>query len=147
MRNENWSASKSRAHVSSRLPPNPALGYARPDIRTVAVEIEGDEDYFLPSCEAGSDFAFLFANLPSGDLEMVSGGAIVIDCGLSMKAPQGYRFRISSEVPGLFLELLDANRIKVHAFNAGSNLTLIHKQKIGKISIEPVYFIEWITKG
>lgn len=147
MRNENWSTSKSKIYVSSRLPPNPASGYSRPDIRKVAVEVECDDDEFIPVYEPGCDHANLLANIPSGSLRIASGGTVVVDCGISIDMPPGYRCRVSGGVPGLFIELTDSKRVKVHVFNAGDEVVLQDRQMIGKISVEPVYIFEWITKG
>lgn len=147
MRNENWSTSKSKIYVSSRLPPNPASGYAKPDIRKVAVEVECDDDDFVPAYDPGCDYANLIANIPSGSVRIAGGGTVVVDCGISLDMPAGYRCRVSGSTPGLFLELVDAKRIKVHAFNAGDEVILQDRQIIGKIWVEPVYIFEWITKG
>ena len=146
MKNEYWSSKGSAAHVSSKLPSSPATGYSRPEINKVAVSIEFDDEDFAPNYSEGSS-ADIFANLPSGDLFLTPGASEVVDCGVSLKIPAGYRICVSSSIPGTFFNLIDSKRLKLNVFNAGEKATLRHKQNIGKIWIEPVYFFEWITKG
>ena len=145
MKNEYWST-KTSAYVSSRLPPSPAIGYSRPEINNVAVSIDFDDEDFVPIYSEGS-CADILANLPSGDLFLPHGGSEVVDCGVSIEIPAGYRMCVSSSTPGVFFTLVESKRLKINAFNAGVEATLCHKQKIGKIWIEPVYFFDWITKG
>jgi hypothetical protein len=146
MKNEYWSTKGSAAHVSSKLPASPASGYSRPEINKVAVSIDFDDEDFVPNYSEGSS-ADLLANLPSGDLALPPGGSEVVDCGVSLKIPAGYRICVSSSIPGVFFNLIDSKRLKLNVFNAGEKAILRHKQNIAKIWIEPVYFFEWITKG
>jgi len=146
MKNEYWATKSSSIQVSSKLPASPATGYSRPEINKVAVSIDFDDEDFVPIYSEGSS-ADVLANLPSGDLVLPHGGSEIVDCGISLKMPAGYKVCASSSIPGVFLSLMDAKRIKLNAFNAGEKVILRHKQKIAKIWIEPVYFFEWITKG
>lgn len=144
MRNGEWSSNK--VHVSSKLPKNPALGYFTPDVREVAVEIEADDPDFMPSYGVGSNEAALFVNIPEGQIKLPKGSCVVLDCGVFLDMPPGYKCSVAG-LPGLFISLLDGKRVKVHATNLNDDLILSHKQTIGKIWVEPVYFFEWITKG
>lgn len=144
MGKSDWSSSG--VFVSPKLPKNPAVGYSTPDLRRVAVEIKAEDDDFLPFYESGANEANLMANIPSGQLKLPKGSCLVIDCGISLDIPSGYKCVVSGR-PGLFLYLLDDKRIKVYATNLDENLILFHKQVIGKIWVEPVYFFEWLTKG
>lgn len=147
MKNENWSASKSKIYVSSKLPNSPASGYSKPDIRKVAVDIESDDDDFVPRYSLGGTAAGLLANIPSGSLKLTTGSTAVLDCGISLAMPPGYKCRVSSNISGLFFTILDSNRIRLNIINVGEDLILSHKQLVGKIWVEPVYFFDWITKG
>ena len=147
MKNDNWSSSDSRIKVSSKLPPNPALNYCRPDIKKVAVKIDCDDEDFMPTYLSDTNSADLFANLPSSPLVMTNGSCSTIDCGITLDIPSGYKCSVSSEISGVFLDLIGTNRIKVNATNLGKEIILHHKQKIARIWVEPVYIFEWITKG
>ena len=140
-----WSSKKPKVFVSPRLPKSPAEGYEKPEINKVAVRISSDEDDFIP---AYTDFncADLIANLPN-NLFLSHGSCEIIDCGFSLEIPSGYKVCASSSISNIFLNIVDSNRIKVNVLNLGKELILQHKQKIGKIWIEPVYFFDWITKG
>jgi len=143
-KNDYW-ASESRVKVSSKLPKSPAAGYLAPDIKKVAVQIESDEDDFMPRYsleDAGR--ADLVVNIPSGEILFSEGGSDILDCGFSLEIPAGYRLCVSSSVHGFFMELVDSKRIKIKAFNSGEECTLRHKQKVAKMWIEPIYFFEWI---
>ena len=149
MKNDYWSTSKSisKIEVSSRLPKSPAFGYFNPDMRKVSVVVENDEEDFIPAYSSGSDYADLLANIPEGELNFPEGSFKIIDCGVGLELPAGYRCRVSSHISNLFVELTDSKRLKLKVFNAGEKVRLIHKQKIAKIWVEPVYLFEWITKG
>lgn len=146
MKNEKWATEPNRIHVSSKLPNSPATGYLRPDIKKIAVTIKTDDDDFIPQYNLDKNKADLLANL-SSTLQMPTGSCEIIDCGITIEVPIGYKICVSSDIPSLFLNLVDSNRIKVNVLNSGKKLILKHKQVIGKIWIEPVYFFEWIMKG
>lgn len=146
-KNDYWST-ESRVKVSSKLPRSPATGYLSPDIKKVSVQIESDEDDFMPRYSLeDSGRADLVANIPSGEILFSEGGSDILDCGLSLEVPAGYRLCVSSSVHGFFMELVDSKRIKIKVFNSGGECALRHKQKVAKIWIEPIYFFEWIPKG
>ena len=134
---------KPKTHVYSKLPPNPVSTYNAPDLKKIAVNIDSDEDYFIPRYDADDSTADLFLN-SSEKIVLSNGSSTIIDCGFSLKIPMGYRICIESCISGVFLNLTDSNRVKVNVFNFGKEITLQHKQKIGKIWIEPVYFFDWI---
>lgn len=141
-----WSSNESLVRVSSKLPSTPAMGYIKPDLRKVAVEILSDEEDFIPKY-SDNNTADLFASLKNGDLRLATGSSDLVDCGFSIEIPAGYRICVESCISNVFLNLIESNRIKVNIFNFGKELILQNKKKIGKIWIEPVYFFEWITKG
>lgn len=147
MRSDNWKIEKPSIKISAKLPPSPASDYVQPDIRKVAVEITSDDDEFVPSYSPGCNFAVLLANLPDGDMDLISGSSTLIDCGFSLKVPPGYRVNISSIVSGLFMNTTDSERFKVNVLNVGGNLRLCNKQEIARIWIEPVYTFEWVMRG
>lgn len=146
MKNENWSTKEQKIFVSSRLPQSPATGYVKPELKKVAVKIKPDSEDFVPKY-SDKNVADLVANLNFENLELTSGSHEIIDCGIELEIPAGYKCCVSSCIQGLFLNLIEGSRIKVVALNCGKKLILKNKQVIGKIWIEPVYFFEWITKG
>lgn len=146
MKNDKWSTKKSQIQVFSKLPPNPAVGYVKPEIKKVAVKIKADSEDFIP-VYSDKNVADLFVNLSSESLEMTTGSSEEVDCGFELEMPNGYKLCISSCVPGLFLNLFDSNRVRLNILNFGKKTILKNKQLIGKIWIEPVYFFDWITKG
>lgn len=142
-----WSTDdKTRPIVKSKLPNSPATGYVRPEILKIAVEIKADSDDFIPQYDHGCNEANLIANIPFGNGEIVlkEDNSEIIDCGFQIKLPVGYRCKISSSIPGIFLELVNSNRLKVNAFNFSEKVVLHHLQKIGTIWIEPIYLFDWI---
>jgi hypothetical protein len=138
VKNNVWSTENPRAFVSSALPKSPAKGYVQTEVNKIALTMTADDDFFLPRCSSDGK-AEIFASLP-GEKRLGNGEVSVIDCGFEISIPAGYRLSVSSCVSGLFLSLLDANRIKVSAFNASRECVLHDRQHIGKIWIEPVYF-------
>lgn len=147
MRNDGWKSDPPVPKARPLIANPPAKGYSRPEIERVAVAIESDEDCFRPSSCASDGSAAITANIPSGNLVMPEGASAVIDCGFSLEMPAGYRCRLSSSVPGLVMELVDAKRFKVNAINLGRETILHDRESIGRIWIEPVHFFEWITRG
>jgi len=143
----NWSLKESKFFVSSRLPNSPAVGYTKPDFKKIAVNILSDDEDFVPSYEDCQYAATLIANIPNKKLVLSKNSQAVIDCGFSLEIPSGYKICASSCLSNIYLNLIDSNRIKANILNLGEELILHHKQKIGKIWIEPIYFFEWITKG
>lgn len=144
MKDNNWSSNDPRVFVSSRLPKSPARDYVRPDVNKVAIKIKSDDDFFRPMISTPDGKAEIFANLGGAkEIQVGQGGVVVVDCGFEMSLPAGYRASVSSSVPGLFISLVEAQRIKVSVFNSGDKCVLQDRQVIGKIWIEPVYFFEW----
>lgn len=143
----NWSLNESKVFVSSRLPNSPATGYNKPDFKKIAVSISSDNEDFIPSYENCEYAAILIANIPNKKLILSKNSQAVIDCGFSLEVPAGYKVCASSFISSIYLNLVESSRIQVSVLNLGEELILLHKQKIGKIWIEPIYFFEWITKG
>lgn len=137
--NNGWSE-KNNIHPSVvPLPPsNVAKNYFQPNIKQVGVKISADEPDFIPQHENGSDFAFVFANIPS-DILLSENSYFTMDFGFDLEIPSGYRCRAESLIPSIFVSSLDSKRFKLNLFNAGKKTVLFHKQKVAKIWIEPVY--------
>lgn len=144
---DKWSSTEPRVYVSSRLPKSPAIGYHEPDLKIISVHISADEEEFIPVYSEDKTCADLLVNLPNRDLILPFGSSEIVDCGFNVEVPPGYRICVSSFISNIFLNLIDSTRIKVNVLNLGKELILQHKQKIGKIWIEPVYFFDWIMKG
>lgn len=147
MREDNWKSDPPIPRAVPRSLTTPAKDYSRPSVVKVAVAIKGDSEEFLPTACDASGACEIIANIPSGETRMTEGSMAVIDCGFSIETPPGYRCSVSSLVPGLILEIVDAQRFKVNAINLGQTTILKDRDVIGKIWIEPVHFFEWVTKG
>lgn len=147
MRDDNWRLESPLPRAVPKLPGCSAKGYSSPEVKTVAVSIESDEEEFMPRPCGSDGGCAIRSNIPSGSLVMSEGATAVIDCGFSMALPQGYRCRMSSSISGLALESVDSKRFKVNAINLGGETILHDRDTIGRIWVEPVYFFEWITKG
>lgn len=147
MRDDNWKSDPPIPRAVPRSSTTPAKDYSRPSVVKVAVAIKGDSEEFLPAACDPSGACEIIANIPSGETRMTEGSMAVIDCGFSIETPPGYRCSVSSLVPGLILEIVDAQRFKVNAINLGQTTILKDRDVIGKIWIEPVHFFEWVTKG
>lgn len=143
----NWSIKESKACVVPKIPKSQALEYVSPDIKKVAVIISSDEPEFIPAYSSDKNTADLLANIPDQRLVLSKDSSAVVDCGFSVEIPIGYKICVSSSLSGVFLNLIDDKKLKVNIMNFGQKLILQHKQKIGKIWIEPVYFFDWIQKG
>jgi hypothetical protein len=147
VKNEYWHSGKPKVYAWPMNKKTPAAAYTNPVVTKVPVEASFDDGDFLPSYSSDGSHADLRANLPLGPLDIGTGGCEVLDCGFSMKIPAGYRCVVSGCVQGLFLTLEDSERVRVKAFNTSEPLTLHHRSIVGKISIEPIYLFNWITKG
>lgn len=143
----NWSAKESKACVVPKIAKSQALEYVSPDIRKVAVVVSSDDPDFIPTYHSDKNTADLLANIPDQRLVLSKDSSVIIDCGFALEIPAGYKICVSSSLSGVFLNLIDDKKLKVNIMNFGQKLILQHKQKIGKIWIEPVYFFDWIQKG
>ena len=148
MSKERWKSERKNPAVSVRpkLPHSPAKDYFFTDMKQVGVEVVSDEPDFNPLFVDGSSLAEVFFNSPSENLLLTSNSSSIVDCGFSIKIPPGYRCRAESINPSLFITTVDSSRFKLNIFNAGEELRLIHKQKVARIWIEPMYLFELIIK-
>lgn len=144
MKNENWRATPQNTAVP-RFPESPAKSYWHPDPRRVSAGIRPDEEEFIPHKDEDGLF-HLVANIPSSVLRVPKDASMIVDCGFEANLPAGYRMKVESVDPNLFVSLTDSPRVKLNVFNSGPEQTLTHMQKIAKILIEPIYFLEWIVE-
>lgn len=154
--NDNYWSEKNKVKVSSKLPQCSANNYYKPNITSVLTKISIDEEYFLPKySNSNSSSADLFANIPEKEsIGICSFGTEIIDCGFSIQIENGYKACISIDSywcdKGLIImgsnqiDPQDDCRIKINVMNIGKKILVVsHKDKIGKIWIEPIYFFEW----
>jgi dUTP pyrophosphatase len=153
--NDYWSEKKVK-NVNAIITPTPANNYFKPNLIKINTKIKADEEEFIPKYQtADSVCADLLANLQKEQIEIVSGGCYVIDCGFSMELPRGYKACIASRSGWASKGLIVNNapgqvdsdyrgRIKICVTNISQNtLTIKNKDRIGQIWIEPVYFFDW----
>lgn len=147
MRDDGWRRESPIPRATPRPARSPASDYARPQVERVALAIKSDSDEFRPSpCDSDGSSTIL-ANIPQGEISMSEGAVATIDCGFSIEVPMGYRCRVSSLVPGVFIDTVESKRFKVSAVNLGSETILRHGEPIGRLWVEPVHFFEWVTRG
>lgn len=147
MRDDGWRRESPVPRAKPKSVCTPAKDYARPKVLKVAVELKSDSDEFRPSpCDQEGSSGIL-ANIPDGEMVIPHGGSAVVDCGFGIKMPPGYRCRVKSYKSSLVFEVVDLKRFKVHATNLGEETILRHGDPIGRLWIEPVHFLEWITRG
>lgn len=145
MRNDSWSSARPNCAVP-RLKESPAKSFFNPEIRRVSIVASTDDVDFAPP-SGDSRYADLLANMPEGSKNIPRNGSAVIDCGLEVRLPAGYRLRVESANASFVVSLLDSPRLKLNIFNMGDEMVLTHKQRVAKIWIEPVYFMEWVLEG
>ena len=144
MNHNYWSSDKNKVKVFSKLQPSPAKGYVNPEIKKISTKITCEDEDFIPKYSSKNNHADLLANLKS-ELVLTSGSLESVDCGIEIETPPGYKLCVESSVVGVFLTLQDYKKIKVNLINlTKEEIILQHKQTIGKIWIEPVYFFDWI---
>jgi hypothetical protein len=151
MQNNYWKENK-KIFVNSKLPNCPADNYYKPQIEKINVEISSDEDDFVPAY-IDSNSASIYANIPNKLLKISKSDYVLIDCGFSIKTPIGYKVSFSLDSvfsnKGLILTSTpdqthnEQFRINLGVLNLGDAVTVEHKQKIGLIWIDPVYYFEW----
>lgn len=151
MNNNYWSSKENKPVVFSKLQPSPAKGYVSPEIKKIATKINCEDEDFIPRYNSKNNYADLLINLKNNsedsfkDLKLTYGSLETVDCGIEIEIPSGYKIRAESSVPGIFLTLQESKRIKVNLVSfCKEEVILHHKQVIGKLWIEPIYFFEWI---
>jgi dUTPase len=156
-----WAESKSsKVEVFAKPAPSSAKDYHLPYFNKISTKIDPDSNEFIPSYDSNSSEADLFANLDSKEKIIGSLSSLVIDCGFNVEIPSGYKIKIASNeflkncgiLADQFLDESCYNnssiRIKVFLTNISKDPVTIKKNsKIARISIEPIYIFEWLTRG
>ena len=138
------------------LPSSPADNYFKPNLIKINTKIKSDDKDFIPKYQTmDSVCADLLANLNGDNIEINPGQCHLIDCGFSIELPRGYKACIAARSgwasKGLIVNnapgQIDSDyrgRIKICVTNISQQtLVVSHKDRIGQIWIEPVYFFEW----
>lgn len=148
-----WTDNKKRNNVNSKLPNCAAKNYFVPTFNKILTEIKPDDEDFVPIYCDNNSKADIKANLPEDQITLYAGGHAVIDCGFYVEVPSGYKLSVCTKSnylhKGIFIKdiINDNGRIKVLIINNNEKtITIKHKDIIGEISIEPVYFFEWEIK-
>lgn len=142
MSEDAWSKdTKKRFSVNPIVKDNVAQSYFHPNLNHATVKINSDEPDFFPKYEKNGEYAFIFANIPSG-LILSNNESFTMDFGFNLEISKGHRIKAESLISSLFVVLLESNRFKLNLFNVGDNLVLKHKQKIAKIWVEPIYLFK-----
>lgn len=151
MKNNYWKENK-KVFVNSKLPNCSANNYYKPQINKVASHIDYEDDFFVPEY-SNSYGANIYSNVPENLLKINNLQTSIVDCGFSIKLPVGYKicFSLESDLSnkGLFIsghseiDHEKESRIKIFLFNVGDMVTIKHKQKLGLIWAEPIYYFEW----
>lgn len=148
---ENYWKEDKKVIVESKLPNCSADKYFCPEINKIKTEIFCDDSYFLPNY-SGSHGANIYANLTEDFVKINNFGTILIDCGFSIKIPAGYKVcsslneHLSSK--GLFIndncKSNEKSKFKINLINLGeSQVTIHHKENLGILWIEPIYYFDW----
>lgn len=127
-----------------------------PNIEEVTVIIRPDEAAFTP---IAADYGYfdLLANVPPDAAEqkritLSHRSTVVVDCGLDMTVPTGYRAILKvNEIlakKGLMIPNAPAyhtsGRVKVQLSNFGREIILInHLDFIAQVTVEPIHSILW----
>lgn len=152
-----WSENKKNINVvNAILPTNPAENYCKPNSIKVITNIKADHEDFIPKYQTSDSVcADLLANLEKDQIDLLPGFSCLIDCGFSMELSQGYKACIAARSgwasKGLIVNnapgQIDSDyrgRIKICVTNISKDvLTILNKDRIGQIWIEPVYFFDW----
>jgi dUTPase len=100
----------------------------------------------------------LFANIPKDaagqtTIRMSHRTTLLVDCGVSIKVPMGFRLKIAltREFANRGLMITDYlttdERVKVLVTNIGKELVVINKgDNLANAWLEPLYLSNWITK-
>ena len=149
MKETNYWADSKKYNANSRLPSCVAKNYYVPSINKILTAIKPDDPDFIPVYFDDSK-ADIKANIPEKELKINKGGHAIIDCGFYLEVPSGYKISVSTKINYLNNKVFvrdiinDNNRIKILVINSDENVvTISHKDTIGQIYIEPIYFFEW----
>ena len=152
MKDINYWTEDKKNNVNSKLPYCAAKDYYTPHINKIATKITPDSGEFIPIYSESSK-ADIRANTYGKQIQINKNGYSIIDCGFSIEIPAGYKISICTTCEllkqGVFLrDMIDENkRIKVLVINNGNESFIIeHKDLIGQIFIEPIYYFEWEMK-
>lgn len=136
------------------------LEYYSPNLFNVAVELTPDDPDFTPvyNEQNWADIKIIVPRLNHQGVQALRLNhrvTEILDCGISLKIPEGFRLVFSTKNSwasrGLFVSkcYLDGDRVKLIITNIGQETPLVlnHKDVIAQISLEPVYFFDWNKNG
>ena len=126
----------------------------------VIVQIQSDEVAFIPTLGEYGYFD-LVANMPADAAghkrsTLSHRSTIVVDCGVEITVPTGYRavLKVNDVLAkkGLLIPNVPAyhttGRVMVQLSNFGREIILInHLDKVAQIAVEPIYIIKWEAAG
>lgn len=147
----NWSE-KTKPYVDAKLPGCSAKNFYEPSVKKVLTKITCKDDFFYP--KNNNNFVDLYANCSDRkSIAMRHFSSEVIDCGFRIKTCAGYKvcFCLDKKwsekgiiISGSnYLESQEECDFKFNILNINENLIVInHKDKIGKMWLEPVYMFE-----
>lgn len=133
---------------------DPMMGNAM----NVKTELQADEEIFIPKYPENSSCAELRANIPldtntnQRKILMPHRATLMVDCGVNIKVPSGYKAVITSveeqASKGLIITnapiVVEDGRISVMVSNIGKQIIAIeHGNVIAKMYLEPIYMFDW----
>ena len=154
-----WVDDKNKIKAKAKIPGCSAANYYCPPINKISTDINFEDDFFIPKYSKGSSCADIFTFLPDDNKKSIGickSGQFTIDCGFSIKIANGYKacFSLDDSLlnKGLIINgfnQIDSTenhtRVKINVLNIGEKILILsHKDKVGKIWIEPIYFFDWM---
>jgi len=154
-----WVDTKNKNKAKAKIPGCSAANYYCPPVNKVSTNINFEDDFFIPKYAKDSSCADIFAFLPKNNKSSIgigTSGQFTIDCGFSIKIASGYKACFSLDASLLNKGLIingfnqidstqDYSRVNINVLNIGEKILILsHKDKVGKIWIEPIYFFDWI---
>jgi len=130
--------------------------YTSPNIFNIATEISAEEIVFIPVYK-DKNMADVRVVVPMLNHQGVQAVRLnhrtvqILDCGFSIKLPEGFRVRAEAKRVwanrGLLVShsFIEDDRLKLIIINIGQETPLVisHKENIAQIWIEPVYYFEF----
>jgi dUTPase len=144
--------------ISSKATKFALKDYYAPGDREITVKIQSDEVAFTPTVGEHGYFD-LMANMPldaAGQRRsnLSHRSTIVVDCGVEITVPEGYRavLKVNELLAKKGLLIPNApsyhtgGRVKVQLSNFGREIIQVnHLDKVAQIAVEPIYTIKWET--